>query len=69
LAPPTPTELDVVRLVREGLANKDIATRLFVSPRTVEIRRRPAGNSFIFVTDGQLPYPYGRDVAGLQSPT
>jgi predicted ATPase/class 3 adenylate cyclase/DNA-binding CsgD family transcriptional regulator len=32
----TPTEHDVVRLVSEGLANKDIATRLFVSPRTVQ---------------------------------
>jgi DNA-binding CsgD family transcriptional regulator len=32
----TPAELDVVRLVSEGLANKDIATRLFVSPRTVQ---------------------------------
>jgi DNA-binding CsgD family transcriptional regulator len=32
----TPTEQDVVRLVTEGLANKDIATRLFVSPRTVQ---------------------------------
>ena len=34
--PLTPAELDVTRLVREGLANKDIAARLFVSPRTVE---------------------------------
>ncbi len=32
----TPTERDVVRLVSDGLANKDIATRLFVSPRTVQ---------------------------------
>ena len=32
----TPTELDVVRLAREGLGNKEIAARLFVSPRTVQ---------------------------------
>jgi DNA-binding CsgD family transcriptional regulator len=32
----TPAERDVVRLVREGLGNKNIATRLFVSPRTVQ---------------------------------
>ena len=32
----TPAELDVVRLVSEGLANKDIAERLRVSPRTVQ---------------------------------
>jgi predicted ATPase/DNA-binding CsgD family transcriptional regulator len=32
----TPAELDVVRLVSEGLGNNDIATRLFISPRTVQ---------------------------------
>jgi DNA-binding CsgD family transcriptional regulator len=32
----TPAERDVVRLVSKGLGNNDIATRLFVSPRTVQ---------------------------------
>ncbi|MDT5223710.1 MAG: hypothetical protein QOG19_1117, partial [Mycobacterium sp.] len=32
----TPMEHDVVRLVREGLGNKDIGARLFISPRTVQ---------------------------------
>jgi DNA-binding CsgD family transcriptional regulator len=32
----TPTELQVVRLVSEGLANNEVAARLFVSPRTVQ---------------------------------
>ena len=32
----TPTERDVVRLVVDGLGNKDIAERLFVSHRTVQ---------------------------------
>ncbi|WP_216638155.1 response regulator transcription factor [Mycobacterium sp. 1423905.2] len=29
-------ELDVVGLAREGLGNKEIGARLFVSPRTVQ---------------------------------
>jgi predicted ATPase/DNA-binding CsgD family transcriptional regulator len=32
----TPSELSVVKLLSEGLPNKDIAARLFVSPRTVQ---------------------------------
>ncbi|OBK18855.1 helix-turn-helix transcriptional regulator [Mycobacterium asiaticum] len=32
----TPTELEVARLVSEGLANKDIAETMFISPRTVQ---------------------------------
>ena len=32
----TPTERDVVRLVVDGLGNKDIAARLFVSHRTIQ---------------------------------
>ena len=32
----TPSERDVVRLVSEGLANNDIASRLFISRRTVQ---------------------------------
>jgi predicted ATPase/class 3 adenylate cyclase/DNA-binding CsgD family transcriptional regulator len=32
----TPAELDVVGLVAEGLTNKDVAARLFISPRTVQ---------------------------------
>ena len=32
----TPTELDVVKLASEGLGNKEIASRLLISPRTVQ---------------------------------
>jgi DNA-binding CsgD family transcriptional regulator len=32
----TPMENDVVRLVREGLGNREIGARLFISPRTVQ---------------------------------
>ncbi|MDP7725236.1 LuxR family transcriptional regulator [Mycobacterium sp. TY814] len=38
----TPMELDVARLVAEGLGNKDIGARLFISPRTVQSHLRHA---------------------------
>ncbi|MFD1232328.1 AAA family ATPase [Pseudonocardia benzenivorans] len=36
----TPTELQVARLVAEGMANRDVAAQLFVSPRTVDFHLR-----------------------------
>jgi DNA-binding CsgD family transcriptional regulator len=50
----TPTELDVVRLVAEGIHNKDIATRLFVSPRTVQSHLRHVYNKLGLTSRVQL---------------
>jgi DNA-binding CsgD family transcriptional regulator len=50
----TPTELDVVRLVAQGIPNKDIATRLFVSPRTVQSHLRHVYNKLGLASRVQL---------------
>jgi DNA-binding NarL/FixJ family response regulator len=36
----TPQELQVVRLVRQGLSTRDVAARLFLSPRTIDFHLR-----------------------------
>jgi DNA-binding CsgD family transcriptional regulator len=56
----TPTELDVVRLVGEGLPNKDVATRLFVSPRTVQSHLRHVYNKLGLTSRVQLAQEAGR---------
>jgi DNA-binding NarL/FixJ family response regulator len=49
-----PTEREVVRLVSEGLANNDVATRLFVSPRTVETHLTHVYSKLGFTSGVQL---------------
>jgi DNA-binding CsgD family transcriptional regulator len=64
----TPAELDVVRLVSEGLANKDIAERLRASPRTVQahlthvytkldLTTRAGGDTSRLTASGRQGYP------------
>jgi DNA-binding CsgD family transcriptional regulator len=36
----TAQELNVARLVRQGMSNRDVAGQLFVSPRTVDFHLR-----------------------------
>jgi DNA-binding CsgD family transcriptional regulator len=58
----TPTELDVVRLVAEGIPNKDIATRLFVSPRTVQSHLRHVYNKVGLTSRVQLAREAARQI-------
>ena len=50
----TPREREVLRLAAEGLCNVEIAARLFISPRTVEIHRGRAMRKLGLQSVGEL---------------
>ena len=56
----TPTELQVAGLVGDGLSNKDIGTRMFVSPRTVQSHLRHVYDKLDIRSRVQLAQEAGR---------
>ncbi|TDK99402.1 LuxR family transcriptional regulator [Mycobacterium paragordonae] len=58
----TRAELDVVKLIGEGLGNKDIAARLFISPRTVQAHLTHIYTKLGLASRVQLAQEAGRHV-------
>ena len=52
-----PRETDVARLAAEGLSNKQIGARLFISERTVESHVRSTSNNLGFSSRALIASP------------
>jgi len=50
----TPQQLHIVRLVAEGATNKEVATRLFLSPRTIDYHLRKIFSKLGISSRGEL---------------
>ena len=69
----TPMELQVVQLVTQGLSNKDVATQLWISPRTVAFHLRGSFSKLGVSSRGELTQLHlpeqgsGRDTSAATS--
>ena len=62
----TPQELQVARLVAEGLSNKEVAAQLFLSPRTIDSHLRSVFSKLDISSRTQLArMPLGEDAVPI----
>lgn len=64
----TPQESHIVRLVRQGLTNGEVASRMFLSPRTVEYHLGKVFTKLQITSRHQLADDSGRDLIGPAAP-
>jgi DNA-binding NarL/FixJ family response regulator len=62
----TPTELEVAHLVCQGLSNKEIGARSFISPRTVQTHLTHIYNKLKLTSRAQLAYEAARRFERLE---